>query len=564
MASKKAYIMKNKTYITKLGLITYWALLPWCLSAQAQDPYKGIWEGNFMEQFKTVILLDQAENAEYIGKILMYSGENRIQDDELTKISIENSEISFYIAAKETSFKGFFNESNTELSGNFIFPDESKHPLAVRKYEKDSLAAEGNASSFKDKIRENFPVEELKSDLREMIRKLKEYHPRLHAYTTEASFDEEVEEIMESLDSPMSLEAYYYQIAPLVADVKCSHTGIRLPEACQREIHDHGLYFPLRLYVQDGSAYFISAPGQAGVEMEPGCEILAINDRPVKMIIQELLKRIPSEGHNLSHKYQELNRKFQDYFHMMDPSADFSIAYASSGAKGNINLKALSYSMVGQAGSPALAGAPYSFQIPGNSGNALLKISSFGLRDMDSYFAFLDSAFRLMHEKQVQHLILDLRDNMGGHPIFAAQLLSYLSDKEFTYFRRNPDVADFEPLYLPMQPNAQHFTGNVIVLVNGNCLSTTGHLISLLKYHTDALFMGEDPGSTYLCNDFSTQIKLQHTGLELNIPRTTFVTAVSGFSDQETFPLDYAIKPSIQDILDGRDAYGSYAYELMP
>ena len=73
--------MKNKTYITKLGLITYWALLPWCLSAQTQDPYKGIWEGNFMEQFKTVILLDQAENAQYIGKILMYSGENRIQDD---------------------------------------------------------------------------------------------------------------------------------------------------------------------------------------------------------------------------------------------------------------------------------------------------------------------------------------------------------------------------------------------------------------------------------------------------------------------------------------------------
>lgn len=556
--------MKNKTYLTKLGLITYWALLPWGISAQSQHPHKGIWEGDFMKQFKTVILLDQAEDAQYIGKILMYSGESRIQDDELTQISIGKSEISFYIAAKETSFRGRFNESHNEFSGDFIFPDESRHPLTVRKYEKDSLAAEGSTFSFKERIRENFPVEELKSDLREMIRKLKEYHPRLHAYTSEASFETEVEEVLESVHSEMTLESYYYLIAPLVASVKCSHTGIRLPEACQHQIRDHGLYFPLRLYIQDSSAYFISAPGQAEVELEPGSEILAINHRPAKAIIDELLRRIPSEGNNMSRKYQELNRKFPDYFHMMDPSAEFSIEYASSGAKAQVTLEALPYSMVGQVEPSAQAAPAYGFRLLGNSGSAELKLSTFGIDDMDAYFAFLDSAFRQMHDTIIQYLILDLRDNEGGHPIFAAQLLSYLTDGEFTYFRRNPDVADFEPLYLPMRPNTQHFEGKIIVLVNGNCLSTTGHLISLLKYHTDAIFIGEDPGSTYLCNDFSTRIKLPNTGIELNTPRTSFETAVTGFNDQENFPLDYIVEPGIQDILADKDAHFSYAYDLIP
>ena len=101
---------------------------------------------------------------------------------------------------------------------------------------------------------------------------------------------------------------------------------------------------------------------------------------------------------------------------------------------------------------------------------------------------------------------------MGGHPIFAAQLLSYLTDHEFTYFQRNPDVADFEPLYNPMQANPLNFEGNLFVLVNGKCLSTTGHLISLLKYHTQAKFIGEEPGTSFLCNDFSTQIKLPNPG----------------------------------------------------
>jgi hypothetical protein len=101
------------------------------LSAQAQDPYKGIWEGKFMEQFKTVILLDHAENAKYLGKILI-SGENHIQDDELSQISIEISEISFYIEAKKTIFRGI---------GIFIYHISKFEPLT---YTYPGLTITGN------------------------------------------------------------------------------------------------------------------------------------------------------------------------------------------------------------------------------------------------------------------------------------------------------------------------------------------------------------------------------------------------------------------------------------
>jgi hypothetical protein len=152
---------------------------------------------------------------------------------------------------------------------------------------------------------------------------------------------------------------------------------------------------------------------------------------------------------------------------------------------------------------------------------------------------------------------------MGGHPIFAAQLFSYLTDQEFTYFQRNPDVVDFEPLFNPMQANPLHFEGNLFVLVNGKCLSTTGHLISLLKYHTQAKFIGEEPGSSYLCNDFSTQIKLPNSGIEANIPRTTFITAVEGFDDKLPFPVDYLVEIKVQDILNNKDNYLLYMQTLL-
>lgn len=555
--------MKKIKIISKAGLMCLWVLLLVYETSQAQDPYTGMWEGDFMEQFKTVILLDQVDDGKYAGKILMYSGENRIQDDELTKISISDRSISFFIAAKETSFLGSFNETNTAFSGNFVFPDNSRHPLTVRNYEKDSLAVKKEAPSLKEKLKESIPAEDLKSDFRKLINKLKEYHPRLYSHTPEASFRTKAEEILQGLDTKLGMEEFYARIAPLVASVQCSHTGIRLPHAYQQALHDESSYFPLKVYIADLKAYYLSAPGNPGVKLVPGCEIKTINGRPADQIIRELMDLIPSEGGNQTRKYQELNRDFQTYFHLLDPAERFTVDFSLPNSEDSIKLDAIPYSGIQQREAQELSAQPYDFHMQNNPAGAILKISSFGIRDMEGYFAFLDSTFLQLKESEIQDLILDLRDNQGGHPIFAAQLLSYLCSNEFTWFKRNPDVEEFEPLYNPMQPNSPHYSGRLYVLINGNCLSTTGHLISLLKYHTGAIFVGEEPGSSFLCNDYSIQIRLPNTGMEVNIPRTTFMTAVKGFKDGDKFPLDHEIRISVQDVLADTDTYTSFVYELI-
>jgi hypothetical protein len=182
---------------------------------------------------------------------------------------------------------------------------------------------------------------------------------------------------------------------------------------------------------------------------------------------------------------------------------------------------------------------------------------------MEAFFQFLDSVFKELISRDILNLVLDLRDNAGGHPIFAAQLFSYLTDKEFTYFKRNEIATDMEPLYNTMQPNPGFYEGTIFVLVNGGCLSTTGHLISHLKYHTDAVFVGEDPGSTYRCNDFSTQVFLPNTGIEVNIPQSTFETAVRGFKPCVLFPLDIQIKIALEDVLMGSDVYVESVLEII-
>lgn len=555
--------MKKIKILSKTGLMCLWVLLLVYETTQAQSPYTGMWEGNFMEQFKTVILLDQTDDSGYAGKIIMYSGENRIQDDELSKIILENRTLSFYIASKESSFKGTFNESDTELSGNFIFPDNTKHPLTVRKYEKDSTAVEATTPSLKESLKLSFPAEELKSEFRELINKLKKFHPRLYSYTSEDTFNLEVSQILSELNKEMTLEEYYLEIAPLVASVKCSHTGIRLPAAYQIYLEESGNFFPMKVFVRDKKAYCLSTPGNPDVGVYPGSEVLVINHRPVSEIIEELLSVIPSEGNCMTTKYQELNRDFHRYFHLLDQSELFLVEFSSSDSEVSIELEACSYSTVRPHGASPLPLQPFSFKMKANPEIGMLELSSFGIRNMDKYFTFLDSTFRIMKNAKVPNLVLDLRDNQGGHPIFAAQLLSYLHSGEFTYFQRNPDVEEFEPLYNSMEANQLHYNGNVYVLVNGTCLSTTGHLISLLKYYTGALFIGEEPGSTFLCNDKSIQLKLPNTGIEVNIPQTTFVTAVDGFTEGEAFTLDYTVDTIVQDLLNGTDSCLTFVFELV-
>ena len=51
--------------------------------------------------------------------------------------------------------------------------------------------------------------------------------------------------------------------------------------------------------------------------------------------------------------------------------------------------------------------------------------------------------------------------------------------------------------------------------------------------------------------------------MEVNIPQTTFVTAVDGFKEGEPFTLDYKVDITVQDILNGTDSYLTFVIELL-
>jgi len=542
-----------KTLESKIIVMVGCLLLLFSPATFSQTQYIGNWEGLFMDDFKTIIELNAVKNDSYSGTIQMFSGSNLIQDDEITKISIIENLLTFKIESKDTEFKGEFNKEFSELDGNFIFPDNSLHPIKLLKVKNSNLTEINQGETNSDLKTKKYSIDELKEDSNYLVEQLEQNHPQLYRYISKDKFYGLINFPMQSIDSELTVVEYFNLIAPIIESIKCSHTGIRLPENYQKTINSSGNFLPIKLLLTGNKAFCIS--NYSNSEILPGNEILSINNISIQNIKEKLYKYVPSDGDNETTKDYQLNHNFNSYYNLIDNSNTFEIEYLNSDTKLKTSVKACKYSEVNKNNEVGRDEMPIEFFLSKENKVGRLKVKSFMINDINKYIQKMDGIFQLLHNEKIQNLILDLRGNSGGHPIFAAQLLSYLTDKEFTYFERNNDVKEFEPLYNKMQPNKIQFEGKIYVFIDGGCLSTTGHFISLLKYHSNAIFIGQEPGSTFRCNDFSIKVTLPNTKIEANIPRTTFETAIGEKEKMNSFTLDYNVCISIEDYLSGTDSY---------
>ncbi len=534
--------MKAAGTLTGTMLLLLLLLQPGTAAADPRDPLTGRWEGTFMGDFRTIIEFAVKEPDVYSGKILMFSGPQLIQDDPITEIRIHEYTVTFMIPAKESSFEGELTEETAALSGRFLFPDGSVHPIELVRTASSDGQATSSKSLYLEYHSKRLEPQAMKEDLHYLVTTLQEIHPRLYKYTSEEMFDSEVEHILLSLDTTLSLEEYYLHIAPVTDMVHCSHTGIRLPAEYRQRSMEYGQFLPLSIRCEGMEGYFLYAHGVPAPEVPPpGVRILNINGVPFDRIVRQLLTLVPSEGTCRSAGFHELNRHFQWYYHFLDPSPTFMVEFQNGPSSVMHSLIACSLVDIDPELSAPERTEPLAFRMTENRSAGILTVPSFEIRDMEGYLAELERIFRILKQQAVPYLILDLRGNRGGHPIFAAQLLSYLSPEDFTYFLTNPDIPDFEPLYHPMHPDPDAYSGALFILVDGGCLSTTGHLISQIRAHTGGVFVGEEPGSTNICNDLSNRIILPNSGLEVNIPGSTFETSVTEPGQEFNFALDHPV-----------------------
>lgn len=409
-----------------------------------------------------------------------------------------------------------------------------------------------------------FSGKSLQADFDQFRKFLEESHPQLYRFTSKQTFDSLFEVHSRMIDDSMTTQEFYQIIAPLVARVGCGHTSLWSPDGYWDRAPQR--MFPLGVHARDGQLFVIHSYNQES-PVAYGSQIISVNGRDARYLLEEMLGNIWSDGFIKTKKYRRLNGVFP-YLYALNYGypGQFSIVYREEGMDKQINLEPLSRMVLtayrdSLVSSGTIRREDLIMELKDEQ-TALLTIRTFAYYDDNKGFnRFIDSSFQVIRDHKIQNLVIDLRGNDGGDPFCSSHLLTYLQKKPVIYFRQ--PYGRYARLNKPLPMAEKPFTGSQYYLIDGMCFSTTGHITSLLKYYGLGTFIGEETGATYTCNDASHDTRLKHTGYRLQSARASFATAVTGFPmDQGILP-DFPVRQSIAEVIDNHDAVLEYTLALI-
>lgn len=443
-----------------------------------------------------------------------------------------------------------------------------------------------------------FPISQLKADFSLFKQALKEAHPGLYRYNTKERIDSLFIQTGRQINRPMTQQKFYQLLLPVVVQLKCGHTKLH-PESNWSDQYFWGSekVFPLRLYFQDHRAYVLGSYDDR-LWVPAGAEVMTINNQPVAEIIDTLLTGFFSDGNNTSFKYLEMGKFFSAYYANLIESPDsFAITLRKEDGLTDRKLPAIPRTKIDhyekQLAAQHPAPEPYSLEFISDS-VAKLTIFSFWRESKGlSYRRFLKRSFAQINDKGIRHLIIDIRDNEGGKDKRGALLLSYLMDRQFSYYDRMEAASKKRYSFardaiLPrfygilrmlitqtnsgaflwkysknlkvQKPQRHPYTQKVYVLTNGASFSVSAEFAAVTHYLKRAIFIGQETGGGYYGNNSGTFVivPLPNSRLVMGIPMLAYYTAVNDYPY-----IDRGLIPDYEVVLDGNDIALDFTLKLV-
>jgi hypothetical protein len=451
-----------------------------------------------------------------------------------------------------------------------------------------------------------FTPSQLADDVRVLRSALEEGHSGLYRYTPKPQMDLAFDEVEKSLNRPLTSVEFYRLVAPVVAQVKCGHTAVVLPDSSQAGPNSKRLILPLQVKIIDGKIYVLrDFSGDAGGLV--GAEVKSINDMPADHILETMIKSTPADGDvESARQYRLRGRIFaNNLVDLLGLEAPYTVSFVDAHKNAGVRVVAGKSPAEILAESRArfpqdqLGPKPPELTFLDSGRIARMTIHQFSDRGAKTpaqhLSRFLKDSFEALKSRGTRTLILDLRDNGGGADELGKELLSYFVADPFQYYddlvvnalrfscQKYADERDALPAELfQQQPNGKfrmtkhpnwginqpkgpRFDGRIFALINGGSFSTTAEFLSHLHDRKLATFIGEESGGGYYGNTSGPglEVTLPNTGLKLRLPLMTYYVHVGrNHSAARGVIPDVPVHSSIQDLIEGEDKDLATALEL--
>jgi len=410
--------------------------------------------------------------------------------------------------------------------------------------------SQGNVTQTKYDVHETFSKSIYLEDLNQLVDSIKLYHPQPYEFITEESFDLFVETKKKSISDSTTISEFVWLCKSVMAIVGCGHTSTSVENVLAL---NPSMFFPMEIFYIDDKLYVINPLSNKKI-INPGDEIISINGIDVKTLKREINATINSDGYISSLKELQTNENFRAYcaFQLNFPPT-FTVKIKTSICIKTLELKA-SKEKSTKINYLSKCKDNLCFEEDLSNSLGIITIRSFNFYNdkLPEFKMFIDSCFKQVELNKLENLVIDVRNNYGGDPYCASYLLQYIATKPFRYYKKNSIkwYSDLEQM-IPLKKN--NYTGELYVLINGGCFSTTGHFVSLLKANIPTTFIGQETGATYSCNANPISFQLKNTGIYTSVATEIYQTDVTGFLKSKGILPHYTISPRLNDIVNNLD-----------
>jgi hypothetical protein len=433
---------------------------------------------------------------------------------------------------------------------------------------------------------------------------LEKAHPSLYSYQTKKRMDAVFDSIAGTISQGITHRDFYNKLYYITNEIGCSHSMVYLPGSVGEKLLTRDLFFPLPVLWVEGKLLV----NYSGSRLSKGTEILTINGRPVKAILDSIAFYNPVEGiHRESQRYMASSDFGYEYFMKFGGYKKFDVSMKDTSGKQQVvfldgaNYDDLTDRQKNKYYSDGIE-VDYSLIIDEDLKKATLRIATFEydlIAEQNAFEAFLKNSFELLYRRgDIKSLVIDLRENGGGFLSYCFMLNSYLSPVPFDEYRKvfsrvksvpyeeylsnrfdygeldfvNSKLnEEFEDSGKPVQqlkdtsrkiwePNRFRYSGNIYLITNWHVNSAASYFAHLAKKTTNAKVVGtETAGGTHSGNGFRTiKYRLPSTDFEFEFP---FAKMIYSFNEKKTgrglIP-DYIVADTYESFLNNEDRQQLY------